>query len=860
MFLGTYFGHILLYDSNTFGLLCDLTAYDDSFCESFGAVVGVSYSQRDHILIVLYSNGALKAFNGLFRNPVEDDVSVAVASEADIKRHPPAKPILLRSLNYTITKDNTINQLAFSEDINAIAVGSMYGMIWIFDYSTFILQNVFSLPGSLLSDIRLSDMIFLDRLPILSTCDSSGYVTLWRTFPQQPLWLFSWLPHSSPWSPDASSQGKDYIEASGQLVLLKTHMLSTKLSEASLASPAFKSPQQRIPGISRIAVDSNAISRRVFDFNSPKSLNVNNNGSNLGFNQSFYLYIVNEYGRVIVQDVTKVLEKAPNNLLGRLYYRERGDMTVYTVATRDSLTDGCKSSGILESVDSMIKEPIGIHINHFTVSPYGIAVRDVVTTRHWRVKGNESINNMTFIPTSSEKEPYIIAIATDDGGLLNVLMNTSLISGFIEVHLFSWNGISFYGRWIHSDPIHIRNKNTDEEDEEDLHDKRRISTKQDSNHPRLEDRGWTIPRGLLTFQNSYQKNQSTHEAGGGTFVQVNSPWDWVAFLEDVHRKASAPNISSYNRKTIMFKMSTPVHQSASNIDSSELMSPLFPSFQTPKMKKTVKVNSPVNADGDVKDVSDYKEWKDVLTMNTDAATAVQRRMSVMIDSTIDQHDPYGINRVLQARSERKVQELINKRRSKSTRSATLVRTVRLAINASKSFEREMRDDDGQGTPATQRRRSVRSRGSVSTQFDDDMTIASPIPSTMSRQQSYASVVSTQTDTSAKSAIDEIIDLFPTKLTSVHDRLSMNKKPVNANRPMSAPASRVTLSIDTGAQANSSPPPSNRPQDDSRWSRVQETLDKYRDMDKRHDLPWSPRLRRLDDTALTARSIQTPHKR
>lgn len=231
IYVGTAFGRVLVYDSNTFGLISDLTTFDytenDSTSKSSsqtvnnsasssssginsgkshneahvkgGAIAGLYYSPRDSILIAVNTSGQLKAFNGIVRTtlyasmvskiPTPSTVPVQVSSPVDNamdsqfvetlanvedRRFPPLDPILLRCTTYKLSNDHSINNLAVSEDINAIAIGNVYGDIWIYSYNTFILQNLLRLPISSSSsngfDTKSKSLIenFCDELIIKS--------------------------------------------------------------------------------------------------------------------------------------------------------------------------------------------------------------------------------------------------------------------------------------------------------------------------------------------------------------------------------------------------------------------------------------------------------------------------------------------------------------------------------------------------------------------------------------------------------------------------------------------------------------------------------------------------------------------
>lgn len=165
----------------------------------------MNYSHRDSLLVVVYANGNLRAYNGLFRNPQGPEIDSK--ANGSIHRRPPASPILLRSTTYSLCPDNSITSLALSEDTNTIAISSSFGRIYVYAYDTFILHNVLQVPhmhahdatsSNHATDIKIQGITFLDRLPVLAVGDSIGRVTLFLVYPELPRWIYTWNPAQCP--------------------------------------------------------------------------------------------------------------------------------------------------------------------------------------------------------------------------------------------------------------------------------------------------------------------------------------------------------------------------------------------------------------------------------------------------------------------------------------------------------------------------------------------------------------------------------------------------------------------------------------------------------------------------------------
>ena len=406
MFIGTKLGKLLLFDCNTFGLLSDLTLFDETLKDNhdFGSIIGLHYSERDSIIIAIYSNGSLKAYSGIFRNPgydantkknnqtkfSEDFLNTATTSSSPthsntlqaysqnqkllVSRLPPMKPILLKSNSYNLVNDNSIICTSFSEDINAIAIGNNHGIIWIYDYITFIVQNIFSIPMSsiITSNVKLTDICFLNHLSAIVTSDTSGRVTLWQCYPSVPSWLYTWSPnHCNNNSNSNKNQFHseklhaqqhtttnhnnthryDSIEANSSI----THLYNVVFNKKSKWLTYEKPTSTRYTMNRRITTNHNN-SAMNSPLNSPYNSNpmTFRNEVTTGYHKIWYIYLINKYGRIIIQDITSILNKT--NLLKVLYNAQQSDMLVYNKARRTHILDGCKLSKNIIDVERYIKE------------------------------------------------------------------------------------------------------------------------------------------------------------------------------------------------------------------------------------------------------------------------------------------------------------------------------------------------------------------------------------------------------------------------------------------------------------------------------------------------------------------------
>lgn len=627
LFLGTYHGRIYLYDSNTLGLLKDLTLYDSGYNETAGAVTALCYSQRDSLLLAVYANGNLKVFNALFRHVQAADASSnsGTTQAVEIRRRPPASPILLRSTNYALAADFSISHLFFSEHTNAVAVANIFGTIWVYAYDTFVLHNVFRVIPPVAAgvlDFKLTDIAFLERLPVLLTTDTSGRISLFRTYPQEPLFIFSWYPcqnpvmenllgPQSPSTRQSITSFRSRIEATAALHEIKTALID-KLSLPDAHNPSNQKVDMNVqrmialhsPRLSPTFASNQTTLQQVtiqtkhhgFRSASPQSSKQSQSTSSankesviLDIKAHWYIFLVNSMGRIIVQDITSLLLNSDLISLVSQYDRDLGDMSVYNIIARLSPTDGCRHIKTFDTVQEMILNPINNDQSQRTV--YDISLTDILTVTHWRlekdglsssnkISSNIFVSNLLLIPTSSLPEPYYIAATSETG----------------DVYLWTWNGKRLLGKWR---DISSRDQRREEDDGIDLNSDK-------TNH----EGGWRVSGNILVnpfrSANTFSPSNSPKNSGS-QFQRFGS--DWAAFLEEVHRRGQLKGCKEYeahisqaqlpNRDKVDRKISS---------SSSQIPSPERKSQDYSSLFELRKLDDPS---------ADYNTWREALTSTDD---------------------------------------------------------------------------------------------------------------------------------------------------------------------------------------------------------------------------------------------------
>jgi hypothetical protein len=217
IFIGTLDGHVMLFDSISFGLLQHLSKPDLSFGQkkgqtgsghhghgnSQGFVASLVYVERDELLITLYAWGAIKIFSGCHR-------SSNTLNETPIMYHPPSgsnypgacggqppcHKLMFRECDFGFeaSQESTVVAAVMSELHNVIIVAIRNGHIRIFDYLTLQLQAVLQSPMIAGQVIENTCLAVLGNLPVILVGDNVGHVHVFSFAPLPLQWIVSFCP------------------------------------------------------------------------------------------------------------------------------------------------------------------------------------------------------------------------------------------------------------------------------------------------------------------------------------------------------------------------------------------------------------------------------------------------------------------------------------------------------------------------------------------------------------------------------------------------------------------------------------------------------------------------------------------
>lgn len=129
--MGTQSGRVLLFESNSLGLLSQ-QSYEQPLFKEQGYVVKLCYCSRDEVVVAAYSGGCVKVFNGCHRTMLEGEAKHEF--DAIQGGNAPSHPLLLRSNN--AVHDSTVLAMAVSEELGLIAISGVDGTVRIVDYYT----------------------------------------------------------------------------------------------------------------------------------------------------------------------------------------------------------------------------------------------------------------------------------------------------------------------------------------------------------------------------------------------------------------------------------------------------------------------------------------------------------------------------------------------------------------------------------------------------------------------------------------------------------------------------------------------------------------------------------------------------
>lgn len=243
VFLGTREGRILMFDSYTFGLLKQLTTELEDVAFLYqGAVIGLSFVDRDELLVALYDNGAVKVYGGClraaaytspglneersFQSPIQSSPkgltrSGSTAQFSPIPEHfgshqggaggfsfyghpggkAPPKPSLLRESDLGFIHDHSLRSLAVSVDHNLVATMTKSGLVFLYDYLTLDFLACLSMeddtsnqniPDNRPRNAHYLFIDFIPSVPVLIVVDNTHRIYAWGLKGMGNRFLISW--------------------------------------------------------------------------------------------------------------------------------------------------------------------------------------------------------------------------------------------------------------------------------------------------------------------------------------------------------------------------------------------------------------------------------------------------------------------------------------------------------------------------------------------------------------------------------------------------------------------------------------------------------------------------------------------
>jgi hypothetical protein len=221
IFIGTLDGHVMLFDSVSFGLLQHLGKPEMSLLHKsaqahfgnnnlsndssaqIGFVASLVFVERDELLIACYAWGAIKIFTGCHRNShTLNETPILYRPPAHSRfpggcgGNPPCHKLLFREADFGFeaSQESAVIAAVFSDVYNVIIVAVRNGHVRIFDYITLQLQNVLQSPMLAGQVVENTSLAVLNNLPVILVGDTIGHIHLFSFAPLPVQWVVSFCP------------------------------------------------------------------------------------------------------------------------------------------------------------------------------------------------------------------------------------------------------------------------------------------------------------------------------------------------------------------------------------------------------------------------------------------------------------------------------------------------------------------------------------------------------------------------------------------------------------------------------------------------------------------------------------------
>lgn len=465
IFVGTLKGRVLMFESSSFGLICELTgepshpilrditevetsaskgthtqqdlkhlksqyrvtatgaATTTSQSDAFnpGAVAGLVYASRDDLLVTAFANGVIKIFIGCHRVGLDD--TVTHLSEKTGKPFPgadaaklPARPVLrreARQLHY-----GTVTGLAVSERYNLIATSASDHTVKVFDYFTLEISAIYAAPRLIGIDVECTKLEFIPHLPILLGADGKGRISMWTVAPLKPAWVFTWVAGLTPLQgvggvDDSSGQAKEDTGDDEDAPTFQGHTV-----------PILCMRCVRLP-------ESYALNTNVVDVLSHYEKESHRHTKDRHYHHHHHrkkeedfsaLIVGDEIGRIFVFNLSGLISRALQGVEPTLYSRLAiplpGAGGVYQIVARPDLYYGLALRH--NEINAMLHSPYGSQINLSFMGLNGANTRDILLIYRWNAH-HAAVQTMHLIyeyqatnaAKSAWKPPAVIVTASE---------------------------------------------------------------------------------------------------------------------------------------------------------------------------------------------------------------------------------------------------------------------------------------------------------------------------------------------------------------------------------------------------------------------------------------------------------------